>query len=251
MSNQKMKDQFSEIVKKVDQLESQLNSVRRLVNNFDKEYLQIDYSQVEGVVGTFDGIAMVTKEGKRYEVPANYAAKSKLVYGDVLKLIEEEGKKLFKQIERVNRKKIEGILTKKEGEWYMLTDRGSYRVSDVAAEFQNAVLNAEVTAYLPEDNLNVPFATIDMVVTDEKKKPEKPEKSGNEIKKEVKKDTKKDEKEESKEKKTKPDQNKKRKNIKKPADRGSKKKLEDLEDKENDKKSDSGSKKILADDDLV
>lgn len=248
MSTQKMQDQFNEIVKKVDQLESQLNVVRRALNNFDKEHLQVDYSQVDGVIGEFDGMAMITKEGERYEVPANYAAKSKLVYGDVLKLIEEDGKKLFKQIERVNRKKVEGILTKKEGEWYMLTDRGAYRVSDAAAEYQNAVLNAEVTAYLPEDNPDAPFATIDVVVVEKKPLPaESPVKESKETKS---KETKSEEKKTPKKAEQKTEKKPRKKRSKKPQPKDEGKKEVKKEEKPQEKAS-SGGKKILAEDDLV
>ena len=38
------------------------------------------------VEGTFDGQIMVGSDGKQYPAPANYASKSKLVEGDVLKL---------------------------------------------------------------------------------------------------------------------------------------------------------------------
>jgi hypothetical protein len=38
------------------------------------------------VEGVFDGQNMVGSDGKTYPVPANYASKSKLVQGDILKL---------------------------------------------------------------------------------------------------------------------------------------------------------------------
>src|SRR5471030_2263459 len=38
------------------------------------------------IEGTFDGQIMIATDGKQYPVPANYASKSKLVEGDVLKL---------------------------------------------------------------------------------------------------------------------------------------------------------------------
>jgi len=139
------------IIKRLDALEEQV---------FKRK---VDYSSIDGASGIFDGYKMTTPAGKTYEVPANYAAKSKLVYGDTLKLVEEGGKKLFKHISKVNRRKTSGILTKKEGDWHALTDSGSYRVSDVAAEFQHAQLNSKVTVLLPEDNLKAPFATIDEV----------------------------------------------------------------------------------------
>ena len=51
------------------------------------------------IEGVFDGQNMVGSDGKTYPVPANYASKSKLVQGDILKLtIAEDGAFLYKQI---------------------------------------------------------------------------------------------------------------------------------------------------------
>ncbi|MFC1621784.1 hypothetical protein ACFL13_00110 [Patescibacteria group bacterium] len=151
------KDLIKQLEKKIKDLEAEVEKYKGSTKP------KIDYSDVDGVVGTFDGFNMVTAEGKEYEIPANYAAKSKLVYGDALKLVEEDGKKLFKHINKVKRKKTDGILTKKEGDWYALTDSGSYRVSDTAADFQKAQLNSQATVLLPEENLGAPFATLDEV----------------------------------------------------------------------------------------
>jgi len=107
------KNQIQELVGRLDQIESTLNSAKKILNRLESEYLKVDYTQVEGISGSYDGKYLITKDKEKYEVPANYAAKSKLVYGDVLKLIEEDGKKLFKQIERVRKERVEGILTKK------------------------------------------------------------------------------------------------------------------------------------------
>ncbi len=157
------KNQIQELTGRLEQIESTLNSARKILKRLETEYLKIDYTQIEGIVGKYDGKQLITEAGETYEVPSNYAAKSKLVYGDILKLIEEDGKKLFKQIERVRKERVEGILTKKDGEWFLLTDRGSYKVSEAAAKFQNAQLNSQATAYLPADNMDAPFAALDVV----------------------------------------------------------------------------------------
>jgi len=108
---------------------------------------------------------MTADDGQRFEVPANYAAKSRLVYGDRLKKIEENGATLFKQIVKVPRKKIQGILNKKEGMWYIITDAGSYKIADVAAEFNHAELHDEAEALIPETDANAPFAALDKILT--------------------------------------------------------------------------------------
>lgn len=64
------------------------------------------------VEGVFDGEAMIGSDGKKYDVPPNYASKSKLVEGDILKLtITGEGSFLFKQIGPIERSRIIGMLT--------------------------------------------------------------------------------------------------------------------------------------------
>jgi hypothetical protein len=63
------------------------------------------------VEGVFDGQNMVGSDGKVYPVPANYASKSKLVQGDILKLtIADDGAFLYKQIGPIPRKQVVGTL---------------------------------------------------------------------------------------------------------------------------------------------
>src|SRR3989339_89658 len=67
------------------------------------------------VEGVFDGENMIGPDGKQYSVPANYASKSKLIEGDILKLtIKADGTFLYKQIGPVERSRIVGILAKDE-----------------------------------------------------------------------------------------------------------------------------------------
>lgn len=69
-------------------------------------------SESNVVEGVFDGEAMIGSDGKKYDVPPNYASKSKLVEGDILKLtITAEGSFLFKQIGPIERSRIVGMLT--------------------------------------------------------------------------------------------------------------------------------------------
>ena len=68
------------------------------------------------VEGVFDGQTMHDNEGKSYPVPANYASKSKLVEGDILKLtIADDGSFIYKQIGPVARRQLVGTLTQHDG----------------------------------------------------------------------------------------------------------------------------------------
>ena len=72
------------------------------------------------IEGVFDGQIMIGPDGKNYPVPANYASKSKLVEGDILKLtIGESGKFLYKQIGPVERRTVIGTLN---GIWFILKE---------------------------------------------------------------------------------------------------------------------------------
>ena len=51
---------------------------------------------IDVVEGVFDGERMMGTDGIKYNVPPNYASKSKLLEGDILKLvIQEDGSFIF------------------------------------------------------------------------------------------------------------------------------------------------------------
>ena len=142
---------------------NQVEKVKNAIENLEKEERKSHYQGIPGTEGVFDGQYLIAEDGRKTEVPANYAAKSKLVYGDILKVFTDGGKQIFKQIDRVERKKIEGIMAKKEGRWYLLSDTGSYRVSDVSADYNKAELNDRAAAFIPAENPKVSFAALDRV----------------------------------------------------------------------------------------
>src|SRR3989338_7742790 len=82
---------------------------------------------VRVIEGVFNGEKMVGPDGLEYNMPANYASKSKLVEGDILKLtISQDGSFIYKQIGPIERKQLVTTLAKDEmsGEWYAV-DRKS------------------------------------------------------------------------------------------------------------------------------
>lgn len=79
--------------------------------------------------GVFDGQNMLGPDGKTYPVPANYASKSKLVQGDILKLtIADDGSFIYKQIGPVPRKQVIGTLLQREGGYFVDVAGKEYRV---------------------------------------------------------------------------------------------------------------------------
>lgn len=154
---------FDSIKKLLRAAQFQLEHVSNVIEMMEHDEKKTYYQSVPGTEGTFDGQYLVAADGRKTEVPGNYAAKSRLVCGDVLKVFADTGKQVFKQIDKVERKKIEGILTKKEGKWYILADLGSYRILDTAAEFNQAQLNDKASAFIPAKNLNSSFAALDKI----------------------------------------------------------------------------------------
>ena len=142
---------------------NQIEKVQNAIENLEQEDRRTHYQSIPGTEGVFDGQYLVAQDGRKTEVPANYAAKSKLVYGDILKVFTDSGRQIFKQIDRVERKKIEGVLAKKEGKWYLLADSGSYKISDASAEYNKAELNDRASALIPAENPKVSFASLDSV----------------------------------------------------------------------------------------
>lgn len=90
------------------------------------------------VEGTFDGYFMIGADQKKYPVPLNYASKTKLVPGDILKLkILTDGKFVYKLIRPVERKHVRAVLSKTdENKFVAMTDDGkSFFLNQAAVTF--------------------------------------------------------------------------------------------------------------------
>lgn len=105
------------------QLEGKKKTGRK--RKFDTE--DADGEIVEGI---FDGQIMIGNNGKQYPVPANYASKSKLIEGDMLKLtITDDGSFIYKQIGPANRKTTIGIVSQDEkGNYFVFSEGKPYKV---------------------------------------------------------------------------------------------------------------------------
>jgi len=102
------------------------------------------------IEGVFDGQNMIDKKGTVFPVPANYASKSKLIPGDVLKLtVTEEGKFLYKQIGPVERKTVVGPLVYNDGHYQILANNKAYNVLLASVTYFRADVGDEVTLIIP------------------------------------------------------------------------------------------------------
>lgn len=120
--------------------------------------------EVSGKVieGVFDGQIMAGPDGKTYPVPANYASKSKLVEGDILKLtIADDGGFIYKQIGPVPRKQIIGTLTQHDGAYYVEASGREYRILLASVTYFRINIGDQVTIIVPEDNPDAKWAAVE------------------------------------------------------------------------------------------
>jgi len=114
------------------------------------------------VEGVFDGQNMVGPDGKTYPVPANYASKSKLVEGDILKLsIADDGGFVYKQIGPVPRRQLIGTLVNHDGAYFVEANAREYRVLLASVTYFKAKTGDQISIIVPEDNLEAHWAAIE------------------------------------------------------------------------------------------
>lgn len=112
--------------------------------------------------GVFDGQNMVGSDGKTYPVPANYASKSKLVQGDILKLtIGDDGAFLYKQIGPIPRKQLVGVLTQKEGHYFVDVGEREYRVLLASVTYFKGKPGDQISINVPEEDEEAEWAAIE------------------------------------------------------------------------------------------
>lgn len=114
------------------------------------------------IEGVFDGQNMVGSDGKTYPVPANYASKSKLVQGDILKLtIADDGTFLYKQIGPVPRKQVVGTLKLENGHYYVDIGGRDLRVLLASVTYFKAKPGDQVSVNVPEDDSTTEWAALE------------------------------------------------------------------------------------------
>lgn len=114
------------------------------------------------VEGVFDGQVMIGPDGKNYPVPANYASKSKLVEGDILKLtIADDGTFIYKQIGPIGRKQIIGTLVQHDGTYYVEANGNEYRILLASVTYFRIKEGDQVTIIVPEDNPDAVWAAVE------------------------------------------------------------------------------------------
>ncbi|MFH1456892.1 MAG: hypothetical protein ABIF17_02115 [Patescibacteria group bacterium] len=108
------------------------------------------------IEGVFDGQQMIGSDGKQYSVPVNYASKSKLVEGDILKLtIAQDGSFVFKQIGPIDRIRLKGILiydNETDGYRVMTEDGKNFKLLTASVTYFKGEPGDEVVILVPKNS---------------------------------------------------------------------------------------------------
>jgi len=125
------------------------------------------------IEGVFDGQKMISGDGQEYVVPPNYASKSKLVEGDILKLtITATGDFLFKQIGPLERQRLVGeLLQDEEGNFYakvdgsagLATGNKKWKLLTASVTYYKGEAGDQVVILVPKDAVSV-WAAVENVI---------------------------------------------------------------------------------------
>lgn len=141
----------------LDQAEKQIRSARHLLfeDLYRDQASQLPTVEASGdatiVEGIFDGEQMVAQDGKKYAVSVNYASKSKLVAGDVLKLtIAKDGTFVYKQIGPIDRQHLIGTLEEAGGNYFVKVGAKNYNVLLASVTYYKVKIGERVTIIVPK-----------------------------------------------------------------------------------------------------
>lgn len=162
---------ISKLKSMIYQMKDQLDSMVRLLegkqianHKFQNPDTDILHSGERIVEGVFNGEKMVGADGKEYSVPPNYASKSKLVEGDMLKLtITNNGKFLFKQIGPIERKSLIGEVISDGEQYSVFTNGRTYKVLTASITFFKGKSGDEAVILVPQDGES-DWAAVDNVI---------------------------------------------------------------------------------------
>ena len=135
------------------------------LNDDNFEVGEENLGEARVVEGVFDGENMIGPDGKQYSVPANYASKSKLVEGDILKLtITATGTFVYKQIGPIERARVVGVLERSAGgEYFALADGKKWRLLTASVTYYKGESGDEIVILVPK-NGDSKWAAVENVV---------------------------------------------------------------------------------------
>lgn len=160
----------------IESAESNIRSAKQILSEVTGKNFKADFSKAaaslssssssEGKIieGVFDGQIMVGSDDNKYPVPSNYASKSKLIPGDVLKLtIRDDGSFVYKQIGPVDRKHVMGTLIQEDGKYKVLSSGRVYSVLLASVTYFKCEPGDKVSIVVPADG-DVEWAALEAVL---------------------------------------------------------------------------------------
>lgn len=111
------------------------------------------YGQTKILEGVFDGQHMCGSDGKQYNIPPNYASKSKLVEGDILKLtMSQQGSFMFKQIGPIERLRIAGTLGQDPltRDYFVYVGDHKWRILTASVTYYKGIPGDEIVILIPK-----------------------------------------------------------------------------------------------------
>ena len=144
-----IKDQLDTLERLLDS-RAEAADVEKLISEAKEFEISFEGKSIDGV---FDGESMVGEDGNVYPVPANYASKSKLVEGDLMRVtITEAGRFIFKQRGPIERRRIIGTLVMGDmsTDFKVLADGHTHRILPAAVSFHKAKPGDEMVILVPK-----------------------------------------------------------------------------------------------------
>lgn len=118
------------------------------------------------IEGVFNGEKMVGGDGVEYNIPANYASKSKLVEGDILKLtITGTGSFIYKQIGPVERQQRIALLVQDETtrDWFAVMGTQRWKLLTASVTYFHGGHGDEVVILVPKDG-STKWAAVENII---------------------------------------------------------------------------------------
>ncbi len=154
----------------IQEAETNLSAAKELLNSVlgDGSVITAPRASIitnpEGKVieGVFDGQIMIGPDGKNYPVPANYASKSKLVEGDLMKLtITPDGRFLYKQIGPVERRTVIGTLSHHDDKYFVEVAGREYEILYASVTYFHLKEGAQASVVIPANNDDAQWAAVE------------------------------------------------------------------------------------------
>lgn len=165
-------DELLQIKQLLDSAENQIRKAKSLIFSSEIEELakesSLDLQESGNVIeGIFDGVQFIAPDGRKFQIPANYASKSKLVTGDMLKLtILPDGSFIYKQINPVEREKVVGVLEDSGDGFRINVNNKLYNVLTASITYFKAAIGDKIVALIPKDGKSDWAAVENIIIED-------------------------------------------------------------------------------------